>query len=86
MRIIAARCEQLLNLNAVAHVLGVAQTTARDWLTILEATTVVFRLAPYHTNFGKRLAKTPKLDFHDTGLAALLQSLHTWQRHAAQHP
>ena len=72
MRMMAARCGQLLNLNAVANDLGVAQTTTRDWLSILEATYVAFRLAPYHTNFGKRLVKTPKLYFHDTGLAAWL--------------
>ncbi len=72
MRMMAARCGQLLNLNAVANDLGVAQTTARDWLNVLEATYVAFRLPPYHTNFGKRLVKTPKLYFHDTGLAAWL--------------
>ncbi len=72
MRMMAARCGQLLNLNALANDLGVAQTTARDWLGVLEATYVVFRLAPYHTNFGKRLVKTPKLYFHDTGLATWL--------------
>ena len=72
MRMMAARCGQLLNLNAVAHDLGVAQTTARDWLTVLEATYVAFRLPPYHTHFGKRLVKAPKLYFHDTGLAAWL--------------
>lgn len=72
MRMMAARCGQLLNLNAVAHDLGVAQTTARDWLTVLEATYVAFRLPPYHVNFGKRLVKTPKLYFYDTGLAAWL--------------
>jgi uncharacterized protein len=72
MRMMAARCGQLLNLNAVAQDLGVAQTTARDWLAVLEASYIVFRLAPYHTNFGKRLVKTPKLYFHDTGLAAWL--------------
>jgi predicted AAA+ superfamily ATPase len=72
MRLMAARCGQLLNLNAVAQDLGVAQTTARDWLAVLEATYVVFRLPPFHTNFGKRLVKTPKLYFHDTGLAAWL--------------
>ena len=75
MRMMAARCGQLLNLNAVANDLGVAQTTARDWLSVLEATYVVFRLPPYHTNFGKRLVKTPKLYFHDTGLAAWLLGL-----------
>ena len=72
MRLMAARCGQLLNLNAVAHDLGVAQTTARDWLGVLEASFVAFRLPPYHVNFGKRLVKTPKLYFHDTGLAAWL--------------
>jgi len=72
MRMMASRCGQLLNLNAVANDLGVAQTTARDWLGVLEATYVAFRLPPYHVNFGKRLVKTPKLYFHDTGLAAWL--------------
>lgn len=72
VRMMAARCGQLLNLNAVAHDLGVAQTTARDWLGVLEASYVAYRLPPYHGNFGKRLVKTPKLYFHDTGLAAWL--------------
>lgn len=72
MRLMAARCGRLLNLSAVANDLGIAQTTARDWLTVLEASYIAFRLAPYHTNFGKRLVKTPKLYFHDTGLAAWL--------------
>ncbi|HET7862972.1 MAG TPA: ATP-binding protein [Burkholderiaceae bacterium] len=72
MRMMAARTGQLLNLNAVAQDLGIAQTTARDWLAVLEASYIVWRLPPYHTNFGKRLVKTPKLYFHDTGLAAWL--------------
>ena len=72
MRMMAARTGQLLNLNAVAQDLGIAQTTARDWLGVLEASYIVFRLAPYHGNFGKRLVKTPKLYFYDTGLAAWL--------------
>ena len=72
MRMMAARAGQLLNLNAVANELGIAQTTARDWLGVLEASYIAFRLPPYHTNFGKRLVKTPKLYFHDWGLAAWL--------------
>ncbi len=63
MRMMAARCGQLLNLNAVAHDLGVAQTTARDWLTVLEATYVAFRMPPCaansRVNFGKRLGRRP---------------------------
>lgn len=72
MRLMAARTGQLLNLNAVANDLGIAQTTARDWLAVLESSYIVFRLPPYHGNFGKRLVKTPKLYFHDTGVAAWL--------------
>lgn len=72
LRMMAARCGQLLNLNAVAHDLGIAQTTAREWLAVLEASYITWRLPPYHANFGKRLVKTPKLYFHDTGLACWL--------------
>ncbi len=61
MRMMAARAGQMLNLNALAHDLGIAQTTARDWLSVLEASYVVFRLPPFFGNFGKRLVKTPKV-------------------------
>jgi uncharacterized protein len=74
-----------LNLNAVANDLGVAQTTARDWLAVLEASYIAFRLPPFHTNFGKRLVKTPKLYFHDTGLAAWLLGV-TDARTMNSHP
>lgn len=77
LRMMAARCGQLLNLNAVANDLGIAQSTARDWLTVLETSYVAFRLPPFHTNFGKRLVKTPKLYFYDTGLAAWLLRIHS---------
>jgi uncharacterized protein len=72
MRSMAARTGQLVNLSAVSNDLGIAHTPAADWLAVLEASYIVFRLPPYHTNFGKRLVKTPKLCFHDTGLAAWL--------------
>lgn len=85
LRAMAARTGQLLNLNAVANDLGVAQTTARDWLGVLEASYVAFRLPPYHGNFGKRLVKTPKLYFHDTGLAAWLLGI-TDAEALAVHP
>jgi predicted AAA+ superfamily ATPase len=85
LRMTAARAGQLLNLNALANDLGIAQTTARDWLGVLEASYVVFRLPPYHGNFGKRLVKTPKLYFHDTGLAAWLLGIADAQA-LAVHP
>jgi uncharacterized protein len=75
LRMMAARCGQLLNLNSVAADLGIAQTTARDWLHVLEASYIAYRLEPYFGNFGKRLVKTPKLYFYDTGVCAHLLGL-----------
>jgi len=72
VRLCAARTGQLLNLSALAADSGISHTTAREWLTVLEASYLVWRLLPYHHNFGKRLVKTPKLYFLDTGLAAAL--------------
>ena len=72
MRMAASRTGQLLNLNALAHDCGIAQPTAAAWMNVLEASFVVRRVAPYHRNFGKRLVKTPKLYFLDTGLCAWL--------------
>jgi predicted AAA+ superfamily ATPase len=64
----AARTGQLLNLSALAADCGISHTTARSWMTVLEASYVVYLLQPYHQNFGKRLVKIPKLYFLDTGL------------------
>jgi predicted AAA+ superfamily ATPase len=72
LRLCAGRTGQLLNLTALAADCGVSQPTARSWLSVLEATYVVFRLPPFFANLGKRLVKTPKLYFWDTGLAASL--------------
>lgn len=68
----AGRTGQLLNLSALASDVGVSQPTIRSWLLILEATFIAFRLQPWHGNIGKRLTKTPKLHFYDTGLACWL--------------
>jgi uncharacterized protein len=72
VRMCAARTGQLLNLSALAVDCGISHNTAGSWLSVLEASFLVHRLAPYHANFGKRLVKTPKLYFLDTGLAAWL--------------
>jgi uncharacterized protein len=72
MRLCAARTGQLLNLNSLANDCGIAQPTANAWMSLLEASYVVKRIAPYHRNFGKRLVKAPKLYFLDTGLCAWL--------------
>jgi predicted AAA+ superfamily ATPase len=68
----AARSGQLLNLSSLAADCGITHVTAREWLTVLEASYLVRLLRPYHVNYGKRLVKTPKLYFLDTALAAWL--------------
>lgn len=72
LKMCAARTGQLLNLSSLSNDCGVSHTTVRKWLSVLEAGYIVFLLQPHHQNFGKRLVKTPKLYFHDTGLAAFL--------------
>lgn len=70
VRLCAARTGTLLNLVSLAVDAGISHTTARHWLSVLESSELVFLLPPYFRNFGKRLVKTPKLYFTDTGLAA----------------
>lgn len=72
IKMCAARVGQLLNMSSLAIDCGVSHNTIRSWLSVLEAGYVVFLLQPHHHNFGKRLVKSPKLYFHDTGLAAFL--------------
>jgi len=72
VRSAAARTAQLLNMADMARDVGVAPNTARHWLSILEASGLVWLMAPYHSNLSKRLVKAPKLYFLDTGLAAYL--------------
>nr|WP_242508581.1 ATP-binding protein [Rhodocyclus purpureus] len=72
LRSAAARTAQLLNLSDMARDVGVAPNTAKHWLSILVASGIVWLLEPYHSNLSKRLVKTPKLYFLDTGLAAYL--------------
>lgn len=72
IRLLAGRVGQLLNLNSLSDDLGVSSSTLSEWLSVLEASFIVFRLPCYFENFGKRLIKTPKLYFTEVGLAAHL--------------
>lgn len=72
VRLCAGRNGQLLNLSSLATDAGVTHTTARRWLSVLESSFLVMRLQPHHRNFRKRLVKTPKLYFLDTGLLCSL--------------
>jgi len=72
VRLCAGRVGQLLNLQSLGNDAGVSHSTAREWLSVLEASYIVFLLRPYHPNVSKRLIKSPKLYFHDVGLATYL--------------
>lgn len=72
VRIVAGRVGQILNREAIGAEVGVSSHTVNEWISILEASFIVFRLQPYFENFGKRIIKSPKLYFTDTGLAAYL--------------
>jgi uncharacterized protein len=72
LRLCAGRVGQLLNLSSLAMDCGITHNTASAWISVLEASHLVFLLRPHHQNFSKRLVKTPKLYFCDTGLAAWL--------------
>jgi len=72
VRMCAARSGQLLNLSALGADCGITAVTAREWLSVLEASYLVARIPPYFENFGKRLVKTPKLYFLDVGLMCWL--------------
>ncbi len=71
----ATRAGQMLNLNTIAADCGISQPTARAWLTVLEASYIVFTLNPYYNNFNKRIIKTPKLYFYDSGLLCHLLNI-----------
>jgi predicted AAA+ superfamily ATPase len=85
VRALAARSGQLLNLSGLAGELGIALSTTKRWLSILEASYQVFTLRPYHANLNKRLVKTPKVYFTDTGMLCHLVGLRD-ASHAAAGP
>jgi predicted AAA+ superfamily ATPase len=73
----AARTGQQLNYSALAEVCGKDEKTVKNWLSVLQANGLIYLLEPYYNNFNKRLSKTPKLYFLDTGLACYLLGWHT---------
>ena len=81
----AGRTAQLLNYASLANDCGITQPTAKSWLSILETSYIVFRLPPFHRDVRKRIVKSPKLHFHDTGLACWLLGIRTSEQLSA-HP
>ena len=85
LRMCAARVGQLLNLSSLANDCSITHNTARSWISVLEASYIIFLLRPHFRNFGKRLVKTPKIYFYDPGLAAWLLNIQD-PAHLAIHP
>jgi predicted AAA+ superfamily ATPase len=64
----AARAGNIINLNSLANECGISQPTAKSWLSVLESSYIIFQLQPFFNNLNKRVIKSPKLYFYDTGL------------------
>jgi predicted AAA+ superfamily ATPase len=77
IRLCAGRTGQLLNLSSLATECGITHNTAKSWISVLEASYLVFLLRPHHASFNKRLVKMPKLYFYDTGLVSWLLGIRT---------
>jgi len=80
LRVLAGRVGQLINFNSLAGDVGVSRGTLSDWLAVLEASFIIFRLPPWFDNANKRLIKTPKLYFTEPGLAAWLLEIESAQQ------
>ena len=85
MRLCAGRAGGLLNLSQLGNDCGITHNTAAAWLSVLEAGFIAFPLPPFHANYNKRVIKSPKLYFYDTGLACSLLGIEN-TRQLATHP
>jgi hypothetical protein len=89
LKLCAGRIGQILNLTSLSNDCGIDQKTVAAWLSVLQSSYIIYLLKPYHGNFNKRIIKTPKLYFYDTGVAcSLLGISHTKQIaiHTAKGP
>jgi predicted AAA+ superfamily ATPase len=75
LKLLAARCSQVLNLSNISGDIGVSVNTIKRWVSILEASRIIYLLPPYYGNLGKRITKTPKVYFVDCGLVCYLTGL-----------
>jgi hypothetical protein len=77
LRLLALRSGQILSMNSLASDVGVSSQTIKSWISILEASNIIYLLKPFYNNYGKRLIKSPKLYFLDSGLLCFLSGIHT---------
>lgn len=77
LQLLAGRVGQLVNLTSLSNDVGVSHNTIEQWISILEVSYIVYRLKPYYRNLGKRVIKSPKVYFHDTGLLCFLLGINS---------
>lgn len=77
IKLCAGRNGQLLNISSLANDCGISVNTAKSWISLLEASFIIFLQKPYYRNFSKRIIKSPRLFFYDTGLAAAMLNIQT---------
>ena len=77
LRLLASRCSQILNYSHFARELGISVNTIKRWISLLEASNIIYLLMPYYKNFGKRITKSPKVYFFDIGLVCYLTGIST---------
>ena len=82
--LVAGRVGQLFNQSSLGNELGVDNKTINSWMSLLETSYIAYRLYPYHSNFNKRIVKTPKVYFYDTGLLSFLLGIKSEQE-MSQH-
>src|SRR5690606_18912849 len=85
IRLCAGRTSMELTASAFSNEVGVSVPTINEWLSVLEASYILFRLPPFFRNIGKRLIKTPKLYFYDTGLICFLLGIEN-EKQLETHP
>ena len=77
LQLCAGRTGQIINVNSLATDAGISPNTAKSWLSILQASFIIYFLQPYYKNFNKRVIKSPKLYFYDTGLVCSLLGINS---------
>ncbi|OGT50212.1 MAG: hypothetical protein A3E82_02345 [Gammaproteobacteria bacterium RIFCSPHIGHO2_12_FULL_38_11] len=75
IQLLAANVSQILDMSHYAREIGVSVPTIKRWISVLEASYIIFLLPPYHKNYGSRITKSPKIYFYDTGLISYLTSI-----------
>ena len=84
LTIVASNCARICNRSSISNALGISHNTVQAWLSALEMSYIIFMLQPYHRNYKKRVVKTPKLYFYDTGLVCTLLRIRQ-ARHLKDH-